>query len=161
MLFFDVTRFSPPLPRSIDAKRASTKRRLERQCFGGEGRGEGAALADGFPLTLSLSPKNSDYVHSPTLTVNFRILEGEGTGNRNFKSCVSGSWFTPRHVSPKSNSPKGAVLAFLDRATPFGVQLRTILASRGCTTFAALTTLHPGLVCGRPCGTGTLFDDGL
>lgn len=55
-------------------------------------------------------------------------------------------------VPPQIKQPQGGGPSLLSIATPFGVQLRTILASRGCTTFAALTTLHQGLVCGRPCG---------
>ena len=33
--------FLPPLPRNIDVKQATIKKCPERQCFGGEGRGEG------------------------------------------------------------------------------------------------------------------------
>ena len=38
---FDVALFLPPLPRNIDVKQLAIRNRSERQCFGGEGRGEG------------------------------------------------------------------------------------------------------------------------
>ena len=52
--FLKLRCFLPPLPRNIDVKQASMEEKLERQCFGGEGWGEGASLASGFPLTLTL-----------------------------------------------------------------------------------------------------------
>ena len=76
---FEVALFLPPLPRNIDVKQLAICNRSERQCFGGEGRGEGASVGHQFPLTLSLSPKNSDCTLSLWSCDNFRILGGEGT----------------------------------------------------------------------------------